>query len=212
MKRAFRIFPVLGLAGVAGCASGGAPADPRDDSVNLAGYADRAVLVLPMQRVSDIPNLASSQSPAALAFREAMDYELRFAFGDEPPRRWVWAPAIITIARRNAGVTADPMRLSIEGLTGKLPEPEEPISESLRTQVRQLIALTDARYVLIPVSVRSFERPNGMRRATMRVVLVDGRLATVRWAEDISIEPAPAFNRTVAAGLASRLAVMAGLR
>ncbi len=109
-------------------------------------------------------------------------------------------------------MTADPTKLVVEGLTEKLPEPGGNISETLRTQVRQLVALSEARYVLLPASVRFYEqRQNGTRRATMRVVLIDARLAQVRWAEDITTEPAPALNRAAAAALASRLAVMAGL-
>jgi hypothetical protein len=110
-------------------------------------------------------------------------------------------------------VSADPLKLSVESLTEKLPEPEESISETLRTQIRQIVALTDARYVLLPVSVRTLNfGQTGTRRATMRVVLIDARLAQVRWAEDISTEPAPTLSRSVAAALASRLAVMAGYR
>ncbi len=214
MKKAFGISLGLALIASMACASGGSGAsDPNNDSASLAGYAGRAVLVLPLQQVSENPGVTSSRSYAAMAFREAMDYEIRFAFGDSPPARWVFGPAIIESSRRNIGVSADPLKLSVDGLTEKLPEPEESVSETLRTQLRQLIALTDARYVLLPVNVRSVNSGStGMRRATMRVVLIDARLAQVRWAEDISTEPAPALNRSVAASLASRLAVMAGLR
>jgi hypothetical protein len=214
MKKAFRRSSLLSLVFAAACASAGAPgADPASDTALLSGYSGRAVLVLPLQQVSETPGLSLSRSDAAAAFREEMDYEIRFAFGDSPPARWVFAPAIIESSKRNIGVSADPLKLSVEGLTEKLPEPEDAVSETLRTQIRQLLALTDARYVLLPVNVRvSKTGQNGMQRATMRVVLIDARLARVRWAEDISTEPAPTLNRAVAAALASRLAVMAGLR
>ena len=214
MKRAFRSLPSLSLLFVAACASAGGPvpSDPRSEAATLAGYAGRAVLVLPVQQVSENPGLSSSRSQEAAVFREMMDYEIRFAFGDSPPARWVFAPTIIAASKRNIGVSADPLKLTVEGLNEKLPEPEESISETLRTQVRQIVALTDARYVLLPVYVRTLERPNGIRRATMRVVLIDARLAQVRWAEDISTEPAASLSRAVAAALSSRLAVMAGMR
>lgn len=213
MKKAFRAVPFLSLILGAACASGGGSnPDPLSEAATLAGYAGRAVLVLPVQQVSENPGVSSSRSDQALAFREMMDYEIRFAFGETPPARWVFAPSIIASSRRNIGVSADPLKLAVEGLTEKLPEPEDPISETLRTQVRQIVALTDARYVLLPAYVRVFERPNGTRRATMRVVLIDARLAQVRWAEDVSTEPATALNRSAAAALAGRLAVMAGVR
>ncbi len=214
MKKAFIGISALALVWTASCASGGANSqDPADKASTLAGYTDRAVLVLPLQQVFEQPGVISSRSDMAAAFREATDYEIRFAFGDSPPARWIFAPAIIASSRRNIGMSADPLKLAVEGLGERLPEPDDMISETLRTQVRQLIALTNARYVLLPVSVRSLEqRQNGVRRATMRVVLIDARLAQIRWAEDISIEPAPVLNRAVAAALSSRLAVMAGLR
>lgn len=211
MKRAFFASLCLALSFASGCASSGGPS--ASSAETLTGYAGRAVLVLPVQQVSEIPGVTSSRSAAAIAFRETMDYEIRFAFGDSPPPRWTFAPAIIQSSKRNIGVSADPLNLSIESLTERLPEPEESISETLRTQIRQIVALTDARYVLLPVSVRTMNfGQTGTRRATMRVVLIDARLAQVRWAEDISTEPAPILNRSVAAALASRLAVMAGYR
>lgn len=213
MKKALIATLVITTLGTAACAgSGAAPGVPLD-AEPLSAFAARAVLVLPLQQVSEKTGVTSSQSGPATAFREAMDYEIRFAFGESPPSRWVFAPAIIASSKRNIGVSADPTRLSVEGLVEKLPEPDEAIAETLRTQVRQIIALTDARYVLLPVSVRFHEpRPNGTRRATMRVVLIDARLARIRWAEDISTEPAPELNRAAAAALAGRLAVMAGSR
>lgn len=215
MKRAFRKSVIFTALATIGCIPGGGsnPSSAVPEAETLSGYAGRAVLVLPLQQVSEDPSVTSSRSAAAAAFREAMDYEIRFAFGDSPPSRWVFAPAIIASSRRNIGVSADPTRLAVEGLGERLPEPEESVSETLRTQIRQLVALTDARYVLLPVYVKSYlPRQDGPRRATMRVVLVDARLAQIRWAEDISTEPAPVLNRAVAASLASRLAVMAGPR
>lgn len=215
MKRAFGVSSIIGLLLVSACASGrgSSSGDPGSDMAALSGYAGRAVLVLPLQQVSETAGVTVSRSAGALAFREAMDYEIRFAFGDSPPARWVFAPAIIQSSKRNIGVSANPLELSVEALTEKLPEPEDAVSETLRTQIRQLLALTDARYVLLPVNVRIVNSSvNGMRRATMRVVLIDGRLARVRWAEDISAEPVTALSRSVAAALASRLAVMAGVR
>ncbi len=213
MKKAFKSTLVLASLFSAACASGGpAAGGGSDESETLAEFAGRAVLVLPLQQVSEAPGTTSSNSELAVAFRQTMDYEIRFAFGDAPPSRWVFAPAIVASAKRNIGVSADPSKLAVEGLTEKLPEPGESVSETLRTQIRQLIALTDARYVLLPASVRFHEpRPNGTRRATMRIVLIDARLAQIRWAEDISTEPA-SLNRAAAAALASRLAVMAGFR
>jgi hypothetical protein len=212
MKNALRMALALASASVMACASaagvmGGEQAEP------LSAFAGRAVLVLPLQQVSENPGVSASRSEFAAAFRQTVDYEIRFAFGENPPARWVFAPTIIASSKRNVGVTADPTQLAVEGMNEKLPEPGEAVSEALRTQIRQLIALTDARYVLLPSSVRFYEpHPNGTRRATLRVVLIDARLAQVRWAEDISTEPATELNRATAAALASRLAVMAGMR
>ncbi len=213
MKKALSITVAFAALFSAACAGSALNPSSPHEVEPLSAFAGRAVVVLPLQQVSEGPSVSSSHTDLATAFRQTVDYEIRFAFGEVPPSRWIFAPAIVASAKRNAGMTADPTKLAVEGLTEKLPEPGESISETLRTQVRQLIALTDARYVLLPASVRFYEqRQSGTRRATMRVVLIDARLAQVRWAEDLSTEPAPALNRAAAAALASRLAVMAGLQ
>ncbi len=213
MKKALSFSVALAALFNAACAGSALNPAARDEAEPLSAFTARAVAVLPLQAVSEVPSVSNSRSELATAFRQTIDYEIRFAFGESPPSRWIFAPAIVESSRRNIGMSADPAKLAIEGLDEKLPEPGESISESLRTQVRQVIALTDARYVLLPVSVRFYEqRQSGVRRATMRVVLIDARLAQVRWAEDLTAEPATQLNRAAAAALASRLAVMAGVR
>jgi hypothetical protein len=214
MKRLFTALSVLASVGALGCASAGPGAGGgQADQENLTAFAQRAVQVLPLQEVFEQPGGAISHSASALAFRENVDNDIRFSFGEAPPPRWSFAQAIIASSQRNLGVSADPLKLSVEGLSEKLPEPEDAVSETLRTQIRQIVALTDARYILLPVFVRTTEgRQAGVRRATMRVVLIDARLARVRWAEDISTDFSGPLGRSVSATLAGRLAQMAGAR
>lgn len=215
MRKAFLSAAAFALLWLPGCASRGAPVSEQAlaDVSPLAGYTQRAVLVLPLQQLSEQAGRTNSLSAAATEFKDAMNYEIEFAFGESAPTRWVFAPRIIESSRRNFGVSADPRQIAVDQFIDKLPKPDEPLGETLRSQIRQIVALTDARFALLPVIVR-FSEPeiSGMRRATMRVVLVDARLAQVRWASDIVTEPLSSMGRAAAASLAGRLAVMAGLR
>jgi hypothetical protein len=66
---------------------------------------------------------------------------------------------------------------------------DTPLMEPLGTQIRQLVALQDGRYVLIPIEVDVDNRP-GRASGTMKVVLVDSRTARVVWVDSIEA-PAP---------------------
>ena len=61
-------------------------------------------------------------------------------------------------------------------------------SAFLRMRLRNLVALTSARYVLIPLEVHLDTKDN-VRTGAMRVLLVDSRTARVTWADDIDAPP-----------------------
>jgi hypothetical protein len=79
--------------------------------------------------------------------------------------------------------------------------------------MRSLVALTDARFALIPVELRFEAVPPsasvdvGSRRAILRLVLVDARLAEIQWTGDVAVDVhAPPTSAVIAGDLARRLA------
>lgn len=214
MKKVQTGISILLVPAMVACAARAPSVQPGPPTqlMPLAAYTQRPVLVLPLQQMIEGAgrSMASSRGPSAS--KDAFNYELRFAFGEAAPPRWIFAPQIIASSGRNIGLSADPTNLAVESLADRLPEIEVSISESLRTQIRQIVALTDARYVLLPVWLRHLPpESSGMLRATLRVVLIDARLAQVRWAGDISSGPSQSRSRA-SASVASNLAQLAGVR
>jgi hypothetical protein len=103
----------------------------------------------------------------------------------------------------------------------------EPLAEPLATQLRTIVALGDARYVLVPVEVRLERAPApsssagvtapgpasaGPGRAVLRLALVDARASQVRWSGDVASDTASALTTALAAGLAGRVADLVAQR
>ena len=77
--------------------------------------------------------------------------------------------------------------------------------------MRSLVALTEARFALIPVELRFEAVPSGSAgagatRAILRVAVVDARLAEIQWAGDVTatVEP-PAKRSEIVGNLARHL-------
>jgi hypothetical protein len=113
------------------------------------------------------------------------------------------------MSRRNPAFGADPYALSAEGLRAGVRRSNANLGEPLASQVRSLIALTDARFAIVPVEVRFVPAPaDSGTRAILRVALLDGRLSQITWAGDVATDPAvsPPERGALLAGLASRFA------
>ncbi len=119
-----------------------------------------------------------------------MDEELADAFRQRGVRSsWTFAREITAAARRNGGLVQDPRELSAESLR-RIQVSDTPLPEPLGTQIRQLIALQEGRYALIPIEVDVDNRP-GRASGILRFVLVDSRTARVIWVDSVE-SPAPA--------------------
>ena len=146
-----------------------------------------------------------------------IDEELAEAFRKRGVRRsWTFAQEITAAAMRNGGLVQDPRELSAESIR-RVKAGDTPLPEPLGTQIRQLTALQESRYALIPVEVDVDNRP-GHAGGVLKVILVDSRTARVLWVDSIEA-PGPAdvptedlltgygFRR-LARALATRLADM----
>jgi hypothetical protein len=119
-----------------------------------------------------------------------MDEELADAFRKRGVRSsWMFAKEITQAAMRNGGLVQDPRELSAESMR-RLQASDTPLMEPLGTQIRQLVALQEGRYVLIPIEV-DVDNRTGRANGILKLSLVDSRTARVVWVDSIET-PAPA--------------------
>lgn len=168
--------------------------------------AGQSILVLPTQYLAFGDSLGwrgSVQRPAE--YLAALDDEIAFALAERGlSRKWTFPNAITRVARNNATMVADPHALSAESLR----EPvviDETMKEPLGSQIRSLLALVSGRFVLLPVELKT-ESSNGTGVAILKLMLIDARLARVKWVGEVRSERLRAFSPAIAASVASRLA------
>ena len=118
-----------------------------------------------------------------------------------PEVKWILPPQLRKVARRSAGFVDDPDQMGQAVLRSpnltKVPDP-------LRSSLRGLVALVDARLVLVPASLGFGAEPNHQIRADLTLVMVDARNGKVLWrslAYGRGASPDQALSAAVAAVL-----------
>jgi hypothetical protein len=194
-----------------GCASPGTAAKLPPETVAasqrpLEPLAGQSILVLPTQYLSFGDSLGWRESVTRRAeYLAGLDDEIGFALGERGlSRKWTFANAISRSARNNSSMVADPHALSAESLRGKIAV-EESLKDPLGTQIRSLLALENGRFILLPVELKT-ESSNGTGVAILRLVLIDGRLAKIKWIGEVRSERLRTFSPAIAASVASHLA------
>ncbi|MCU0625751.1 MAG: hypothetical protein MUF21_04570 [Gemmatimonadaceae bacterium] len=177
-----------------------APAPPPPPSP-LAAYASRKVAVFPLQRLAIGDSSAQAVSAAAMRPRgAAFDSAFtRTLDGRGLGTQWVLPPAMLKVAQREVVNRTDARALAVTGLGPQRRPNDMDVREPLASQLRALIALTDARWVLIPVEARVFAAADGQRTARVRLALIDGRGGQVMTLPEVAGKAAA----TEAAALAS---------
>ena len=169
-----------------GCASASSKqAEPTPSSNPLAGMVGRQLLVLPAQYLS-VGNPAGGRDivPIGPSLLPILDEEIADTFRKRGVRaNWTFAREITISASRNGGLAGDPRQLSVQAVRRVKPG-DTPLPEPLASEIRNLVALTNARFVVLPIEVHVDVRGNE-RRGSARFLLVDARTARVSWAEDI---------------------------
>jgi hypothetical protein len=99
----------------------------------------------------------------------------------------------------------DARSLSAEWLRGRV-LPETTVRDPLASQVRGLVGLKGQRYALLPVELRLANRGAGMGVATLRVVMIDSRMAQIKWAGEISSDPMKTLSPALTASVATHFA------
>lgn len=183
-----------------------APEPPRP----LAPFLTRRVVVPPVQYLRGGDSLGwTSRITDERAYLRNLDAEIRFALSDRGVAdRWVFAPALAAMARRNPGYLPDPYALAAQWLRPPMRKKNpDQLPEPFGSQIRSLVAMEDdGQYVLFPVEIRFETAGPGQERALLRVVVLDARRSRIVWMADVASDPAASFSPALAASVAGHLA------
>lgn len=173
----------------------------------LERLAAEQMLVLPVQYLTFADSLGWSQgAPPSRTYLNTVDDEIAFALTQRGLKgRWTLSPDLIRSVTRNPGYAPDPRSLAAGEVRWGQKDAGWELREPLASQLRSLIALTDARYILFPVEMR-FTGSQGIGHATLHLVIIDARRSQVQWTGDLAGTPATKFSPAIAADMASRLA------
>ena len=171
-----------------GCASSG-PKQPEQVTTAaespLNGMIGRQVLVLPTQLLSTaLPGGSWEVRPDEASLLKLLDQEITDALRKRGIRgNWTFAEDIVASAVRNGGLAGNPNGLPVAGIR-RVKAGDTPLPEPLASNIRTLVSLTSARYVVMPLEAK-VDMTGGQRRGSLRVLLIDARTARVLWAADV---------------------------
>ena len=173
----------------------------------FSALAEQRVIVAPAHRLSETdPTGWVAQIPRTREYLRTLDD----AIGTELAARglktqWVFPADLVRAARRNPTYAVDPYSLAADPLRAPNVGPTTKLTEPLASQIRTMIALQDARAVLLPVELRFEKDRTGQGIAVLRLALLDGRLSEVRWVGEVRSAPAATLSPAVLASLAAHL-------
>jgi hypothetical protein len=211
-----RVSQGLVLALALGCGGRGKPAAapgsaPPVEASPLSGLVAQQLLITPTQRARAAAELNWTGVPKSADLAAAVDTAITTTLhARDALRNWVFGDGLMLNFTRNPTYLTDPRALAIEPLAGRGPliPPGTRLTEPLASQLRTMIALHDARLVMIPVEFRieSAGSPAGAGRAVLRLVLVDPRSSDIKWMAEIKGDPAPAYSPAIITSVATRVA------
>lgn len=155
-----------------------APAPPPPPPSPLALFAGRKVAVFPLQRIAAGDSAAAQPVSAAAVRPRGAVFDSAFTRVLEErglASQWVLPPAMVRAAQREVVNRTDARALAVQGLGPQRRPNDLEVREPLASQLRALIALTDARWVLVPIEARVSPSSDGRRTAKVRLALIDGR-------------------------------------
>ena len=206
LVRAF--FPVVVEALCVGCASkppetGASPTVMRP----LERMAGQQLIVLPVQYLASTDTLGwQQQIPNRAAFLAALDDEIEAVMAARGlGKAWVFGREVERASKLNSILMTDARSLSAEWLRGRV-LPETTVRDPLAQQVRGLVGLKGSRYALLPVELRLENRPGGTGVAILRVVMIDSRMAQIRWVGEVESDPTRTFSPALATNVATHFA------
>ena len=173
----------------------------------LERMAGQEILVLPVQYLSLTDTLGWQQRiPNRAGFLAALDDQIEAAMSARGlGKAWTFGREVERASKLNSMLIADARSLSAEWLRGRV-LPETTVRDPLQSQVRGLVGLKGSRYALLPVELRIENRSNGTGVAILRIVMIDSRMAQIRWVGEVVSDPAKTLSPALTASVASHFA------
>ena len=151
-------------------------------------------------------NIIYDVADTALA---AIDSAVAHAVKERGLGTWVGSAAVARAARMNPTYAPDPHALPLAMLAPAERRPDIPIEDPLASQLRTLAALSDARFLLLPLQLRFDARQQDGKttgeRAVLELALIDARLAQLLWRGSVSSDVAAAFSLALVTQAATRV-------
>jgi len=169
--------------------------------------AGQEILVLPVQYLSGTDTLGwQQQIPNRAAFLSALDDQIEAAMAARGlGRAWRFGREVERASKMNSILMTDARSLSAEWLRGRV-LPETSVRDPLASQVRGLVGLKGSRYALLPVELRLENRGGGTGVAILRVVMIDSRMAQIRWVGEVVSDPMRILSPALTASVATHFA------
>jgi len=205
-----RSTTMAGVLAVAVCAGGlGAQQKAADPAARpqppLAPMASQHVMVLPVQLLRADSGAWVDQSKWE-KFRRELDDSIGSAIANRGiGRTWKYAADVARIAKRNPDYVSDPYSMGVQAMRTVKYKIGDDMPDLLNNNLRPLVALADARYVLVPVEIW-FARKDAMQIAALKLALVDARGGSIVWLGEIGSDPSTAMPPTLAGTIAARVA------
>ncbi len=173
----------------------------------LERMAAQQIVVLPVQYLSSTDTLGwQRQIENRAALLAGVDDQIEAAFTARGlGRAWTFGREVERSSKLNSILITDARSLSAEWLRGRI-LPETTVRDPLASQVRGLVGLKGSRYAILPVELRFENYGNGMGVAILRLVMIDSRLAQIKWVGEVASDPARALSPAVTASVASHFA------
>lgn len=204
-----RAFALLISASVlAACASKPPETDASPVPLRpLERMAGQEILVFPVQYLSVTDSLGwQQQIPNRASFLAALDDQIEAAMSARGlGKAWTFGREVERASKLNSILMTDARSLSAEWLRGRV-LPEAAVRDPLQSQVRGLVGLKGSRYALLPVELRLENRGNGTGVAILRIVMIDSRMAQIRWVGEVVSDPARMLSPALTASVATHFA------
>lgn len=201
---------LLYVAIVLGAGCGGSKAastTPDPDTHPLAGISGQNIIIAPVQALRMPADVGWPALPPAKPTLARLDSIFADTLTERVGNRgWVYADGVIKAAANNPTYATDPRGLAVNSLRATTLKLGDRLVEPLASQLRTMIALHDARLVLVPVDLTIERTAAGPARPTLHLVLVDPRSSVVRWIGQVTGNDSPAFTSDIPALIATRLA------
>ncbi len=173
----------------------------------LERMAGQEILVLPVQYLSGTDTLGwQQQIPNRAAFLATLDDQIEAAMAARGlGRAWTFGREVERASKMNSILITDARSLSADWLRGRV-LPDASVRDPLASQVRGLVGVKGSRYALLPVELRLENRGRGTGVAILRVVMIDSRMALIRWVGEVASDPMRTLSPALTASVATHFA------